>query len=171
METLAQIIGVVASVAAIVSYQFRHKWQMLGICSLANFLSGVNFLLLGNAGVMTANSFIAAIQCIINAIRSYFGKKDAGIFEKIIVFGIFLAIGIIQYKTPLDLMPLAAAMLFVLSTFRKSEQEIRVIIFFNTAILLVYSVIMGSSVVIGHIFSIISIVSSYIRERKVSCEK
>ena len=47
----------------------------------------------------------------------------------------------------------------------------RVIIFFNTAILLVYSVIMGSSVVIGHIFSIISIVSSYIRERKVSCEK
>ena len=165
MELLAQIIGVLASVIAIISYQFKRKWQIMGLCSAANFLSGVNFLLLGNAGVMMANSFVASVQCVINSVRAKLGMKDAGVIEKIVVFLIFLAIGILQYKTPLDLMPLAAAMLFVLSTFQKSEQGIRIVIFFNTAILLVYSVIVGSSVVIGHIFSIVSIVSSYIREK------
>lgn len=138
---------------------------------MANAITGTSFLLLGNAGVMTANSYMAAIQCTISTIRAYFGKKDAGIVEKFMAFGIFLVIGIVQYKTPLDLMPLAAAMLFVLSTFQKSEQKIRVILFFNTSILLVYSVIMSSSVIIGHTFSLVSIVSSYIRERKASENK
>ncbi len=161
----------ISSAIAIISYQFKKKWQMLGLCAGANAITGASFLLLGNAGVMTANSFVAAIQCVINAVRSYFGKKDAGNIEKVIAFLVFLIIGIVQYKTLLDLMPLAASMLFVLSTFQRSEQTIRVILFFNTAILLVYSVIVGSSVVIGHAFSLVSIVSSYIRERKVSCEK
>lgn len=171
MELLAQILGVISSAIAIASYQFKKKWQMLGLCAGANAITGTSFLLLGNAGVMTANSYLAALQCAINTIRSYFGKKDAGNVEKIIAFLVFLVIGIVQYKTPLDLMPLAASMLFVLSTFQKSEQAIRVIIFFNTSILLVYSIIVGSTVTIGHAFSLVSIISSYLRERKVSEKK
>ena len=171
MEIIAQVFGIIASILAIVSYQFKRKWQILGLCSAANACSATNFLLLGNAGVMVANCYVAAIQCAINAVRDKLGKKEAGIAEKIIAFLVFVVIGLVPYKSLLDLMPLAATMFFVLSTFQKNEQTIRVIIFFNTAILLVYSWVMGSSVVVGHAFSLVSIVVSYIRERKASEQK
>ena len=166
MELTAQILGVIASVVAIVSYQLKKNWQIFGFCAIANFFSGMSFLFLGNAGVMMANSFAAVIQCLINAFRAYFGKKGAGNVEKIIAFFVFLGIGIVQTKGLLDLLPLAAVMLFVLSTFQKNEQKIRIILFFNALILLIYTIILGSSLVIGHTFSLISLVSAYIRERK-----
>lgn len=169
-QILAQALGIISSAIAICSYQFKRKWQILGLSAVANTLTGLNFLLIGNAGVMTANCFVAALQCAINMLRSYLGKKDAGTLEKLIVFAVFLAIGIVRYNSLLDLLPLASTVFFVLSTFQRSEQSIRVMLFFNNLILLVYSLIMGSSVLFGYVFSIVSIVLAYIRERKV-CEK
>lgn len=166
MEALAQILGVISSALAVISYQFKKKQQMLGLCAAANFITATSFLLLGNAPVMTANGYFASIQCLVNAIRAKLGKKAAGSIEKTLVFVIFAAIGIIRYNSPLDLMPFAASMFFVLSTFQRSEQKIRILVFFNTVILLVYSIIAGSSVVIGHAFSLASLVTSYLRERK-----
>lgn len=144
---------------------------MLGLCSAANFITATSFLLAGNAAVMTANGYVAAVLCAVNSFRAYFGKKDAQVLEKSFVFLVFIAIGVLQYSTPLDLMPFAASMLFVLSAFQKNEQRIRIVIFFNTLILFIYSLIVGSSVAIGHAFSLISIITSYCRERKAGAVK
>lgn len=151
---------------AILSYQFKKRWQILGISIAANTVSGISFMLLGGAPVMTANCFIAALQCLVNTIRAYFGWREAGICEKLFVFAVFLTIGIVRCNTLLDIMPLAAAMFFVLSTFMKNAQSLRVSIFFNAVILLAYSLICHSTVAIGHFFSIVSIVAAFLRERK-----
>lgn len=170
MYILAQILGVVVSALVIVAFQMSKKWQILLLSMFANFLSIVVFWLLNGFGSAVIVNVIAVIQCAVNAYISYKGK-EASVIQKVIFISLFLVSGVLTYKVLLDLMPIAASLVFAWSTFQKKEQHIRLFLLFNVLIWITYDLIIGTTAVIGQILSLISIIIGLYRYKKSDNKK
>ena len=170
MYIFAQTLGVVVSVISIVAIQMRKKWQILLLSMVANFLSMVTFLILNGFGSAVTVNVIAVVQCAINAYISYKGK-EASVIQKIIFISLFFVSGVFGYNVLLDIMPIAASLVFTWSAFQKKEQHIRLFLLFNVLIWITYDLIIGTTAVIGQILSLISIIIGLYRYKKSDNKK
>lgn len=165
MQIAAQILGIVASIIAIISFQMRKKWQMLIVGMIANLLSMIVFLMLNGLTSAVTVNLIAVLQCGINAYLSYNGKV-ASLIQKIVFTVLFLVSGFLEYAVLLDLLPILASILFMTSTFQKNEQNIRIWSALNVSVWVIYDVIVGTTAVFGQIFSLVSILIALYRYRE-----
>ena len=129
----------------------------------ANFLSIIVFLLLNGFGSAVTVNIIAVVQCAINGYLSYKGR-EASVIQKANFMSLFLISGFLGFKVPLDIMPIAASLVFAWSASKK-EQYIRIFLLVNVLLWIVYDVIIGTTAVFGQIFSLISILISLYRFR------
>ena len=165
MEIIAQIIGIVVTALCIVSYQLERKWQMLFISFVANFLNVIMFFLLNGVTSAVMVSLTATAQCAVNSFFAYKGKEPT-LVQKIIFTVLYVVSGALQYKVLLDILPILASLLFMISVFQKTEQKLRVFCAANAAVWIVYDCIVGTTAVFGQIFSLVSISVALIRYRK-----
>ncbi len=165
MYLFAQILGVVASGIAIFAIQMKKGWQILLLTMFANLFSVVVFLLLNGFSSAVTVSVIAAVQCGINAYLSYNGK-EVSVVQKTIFTTLFLINGVVSYTVLLDILPIAASLIFAWSTFQKEEQQIRLFFLLNALLWIVYDAIIGTTAVIGQLFSLVSILVAIYRYRK-----
>lgn len=164
MYIFAQVLGIIASAVAIIAFQMRKKWHILLLSMFANFLSIIVFLLLNGFSSAVTVNIIAVVQCAINGYLSYKGR-EASVIQKAIFMSLFFISGILGYKVSLDIMPIAASLVFAWSAFQKKEQHIRMFLLVNVLLWIVYDAIVGTTAVLGQIFSLISILIAIYRYR------
>ena len=165
MELLAQIIGIVVTVMCIVSYQLKRKWQMLFVSFVANFLNVIMFFILNGITSAVMVSLIATAQCGVNAFLAY-KEREPSLAQKIIFMILYVVSGTLQYKVLLDILPILASLLFMISVFQKTERKLRVFCAANAVIWIIYDCIVGTTAVFAQIFSLISILLALFRYRK-----
>ncbi len=171
MDIFAQILGIAVTICCLISVQMKKKWQMMFFSALANLLSGLNFLIF--TGAVSA-MYLNFLSVIITSINCYKAKFDKGthIAEKIIFLILYLAVGFLGYKKPIDLLPIFAAVLFMTGVFCKKEQNIRWFNVGNNVVFIIYCLITRSTNLYSQIFSLIWVLFAIYRyrERKTTAE-
>ncbi|MBQ8868374.1 MAG: YgjV family protein [Oscillospiraceae bacterium] len=165
MEIVAQIIGIVVTILCIVSTQLKRKWQMLFISFVANFLNVIMFFLLNGVTSAVMVSLTASAQCAVNCFLAYKNKEPSTI-QRIIFTVLYVVSGVLQYSVFLDILPILASLLFMVSVFQKTEQKLRIFCLANAVVWIVYDSIIGTTAVLGQIFSLVSILVALYRYRK-----
>lgn len=162
---IAQILGFVVTVLNIAGYQFKKKWHILANSALANFVCAANYFLLGGALSATAICIVGGAQSVLSAHHAY-KCTLAKIPEKIIFLCAYLACGIWQYNSYIDLLPALGSLFFMVAAFQKDAQKLRIYLLFNAMLWLAYSLIIGSTAVFAYILALVSNVIGLYRFRK-----
>ena len=140
---------------------------MLTVSFIANFLNIPMFLILNGLTSAVSISVVACAQCAVNAVLDYRGKQ-ASTMQKIVFTVLYFVSGMMQYKTPLDLLPVTGSMLFMCGGFQKNAQRMRVFGLLNAVVWLVYDCIIGSTAVFAQLFSLASVLIALYRYRNQS---
>ena len=172
-EIIGQILGVIVTIACIVTAQLPKRWQILLGQIFTNILSATNMFLVGQGLTACLPCFVAAAHCGINVFRDRKGSTSP-LWEKI-VFSIlyFIAWGIgfglscaAGTASVLDILPLIATALFVASVLVSREQLMRLCSLGNASTYVIYNAIFKNSAIFAHIFTIISLLIALFRYRK-----
>lgn len=162
---IGQIIGILVTIGAVINLQLKKKKQMFILSSVVNVLSALNILLLDGFSSGVIICLVAVIQIAV-AYRHDKKQTDVHIAEQIIFFILYVAGGLIGFKTWIDILSIVAAVLYMLAMFQKKEQHIRLFLLGNMATWTVYHAVLGSTAIFAQIAGIISSVIALIRYRK-----
>ncbi len=136
MFLLAQILGFFAMSTNIIAVQLKTKKQILFTIVVGNILFVISYFLLGAyAGALISG--INAIEAIINTKLEEKGKP----IPKVLIglyFIIAITIGAITFNSFMDILPVLAAILFILTLIQPKEKNIRLLLLGNNISWLVY---------------------------------
>ena len=162
---IGQIVGILVTIGAIVNLQLKKKQHMYILSIIVNILSALNILLLDGFSSGVIICLVADIQIVL-AIWHDKKQTDVKLPEKIIFFILYVAGGLIGFKTWPDVLSIVAAALYMFAMFQKKEQHIRLFLMGNMATWTVYHAILGSTAIFAQLAGIISSVIALIRYRK-----
>lgn len=162
---IGQVIGILVTIGAIVNLQLKKKQHMFILSIIVNILSALNILLLDGFSSGVIICLVADVQI---AVAYWHDKKqtDIHIAEKIIFFALYVAGGMLGFKTWIDILSIVAAALYMFAMFQKKEQNIRLFLLGNMATWTVYHAVLGSTAIFAQLAGIISSVIALIRYRK-----
>ncbi len=166
MKTIAQIIGLLAVVAFLLSYQQKRRPQIILLNLISRVLYILQYLLLG--------AFTGAIFDVLAAIASVFaGKKHTPFIKKhikpivltinacVFAAGIIIAV---SNKSIIDLFALAGVLLEINALWLTKENSIRIAPLCSAPFWFTYNILScayGSAV--GNVLTILSIIIALIR--------
>lgn len=162
---IGQIVGILVTIGAIVNLQLKKKQHMYILSIIVNILSALNILLLDGFSSGVIICLVADIQIVL-AILHDKKQTEVHLAEKIIFFVLYVAGGLLGFKTWIDVLTIIAAALYMFAMFQKKEQHIRLFLMGNMATWTVYHAILGSTAIFAQIAGIISSVIALIRYRK-----
>ncbi len=168
----ADILGYIVTVICLVSPQFKRKWQMLSCTFVANFISGTQFLLLGQVSAVGVSA-VAILQSAAG-IRHSLRNTKSGTLENIFFSLLYIAGGLFPFVitgtlaefTLLDVLPILGALLLMCSMVPKNEQIIRLFGLANCGVFVVYDAIIQSTQIFAQFVSIASLSIALFRYRK-----
>ena len=165
-EIIGQILGIVATIITVVSYQMNNKRVLLAVQSAATLSTCLGYLFLG-----AMSGFALNIVCLVrNGVFFFLNKNQKGILYRI--FALLLAaamvvLGALSWQSPVSLLIIVALALNTLFMAFGTPQVLRQSVCFTSALVLVYNIFVFS---IGGImnegFSIASSAVGIIRYRK-----
>lgn len=136
MFILAQILSFIAMVINMVAVQLKTKKQILLTIVVSNLLFVISYILLGAyVGALTCG--IVAIEIIINTILED-KEKVTPKFLIIIYLIISIIIGITIFNSLIDLLPIIASILFILTLRQSKEKYVRLLILGNLTSWIIY---------------------------------
>lgn len=136
MFILAQILSFIAMVINMIAVQLKTKKQILLTIVVSNLLFVISYILLGAyVGALTCG--IVAIEIIINTILEDKGKVTPK-FLIIIYLIISIIIGITTFNSLIDLLPIIASILFILTLRQAKEKYVRLLILGNLTSWIIY---------------------------------
>lgn len=162
---IGQIVGILVTIGAIVNLQLKKKQHMYILSIIVNILSALNILLLDGFSSGVIICLVADIQIVL-AILHDKKQTEVHLAEKIIFFVLYVAGGLLGFKTWIDIFSIVAAALYMFAMFQKKEQHIRLFLMGNMATWTVYHAILGSTAIFAQIAGIISSVIALVRYRK-----
>lgn len=166
---VSQIIGLAAVGLYLLSYQLKKRKQIVWTTCISNSLYVLQYILLG--------AFSGAIMDALSTVSSFFAaKKNSPLFKRyakwlavsnmIVITAAGLAIAIVQ-KDPIELIPIAGALLQTGGLWCNDEQTIRKFGLCSAPFWLFYNYISQAyGAALGSVLAIISVVTSMIRYRK-----
>ena len=119
---IGQILGLLPTVCCIIGPFWKKKWQMMVNSAAANLMVALNFFMIGEFGPAVIINLVAVAQTLLAVLHCVKGTQS-GKIEKMVFFVLYVGSGFLTYQKPLDLMPILAAVLFMLSVFQKKEQD------------------------------------------------
>ena len=171
---ISQIIGIVAVVLYLSSYQLKKRKQIVWVTCISNALYVTQYLLLG--------AFSGAIMDFMSTVSSFFAatKNEAPFvrYAKWLTVVNMLAIAVVGLASAviqgewLELLPIAGALLQTGGLWCNDEQTIRKFGLCGAPFWLVYNFMSqayGAS--LGSLIAIVSVIVAMIRYRKKSDEK
>lgn len=175
---IADILGYIVTVLCPISPQFKRKWQMLTVTLLANVLSGINFLLLGQVSAVGVTA-VAITQAVLNVFRSGGENKSTPKWELAVLGACYVAGGLLPFLVSgtlsefrfLDAMPILGALLLCGYMAQRDEQKMRLFLLANAAVFIVYDILVGSTQVYAQIITVISVVIALIRYQREKKQK
>lgn len=163
---IGQIVGILVTVGAIVNLQLKKKKHMFILSIVVNILSALNILLLDK---VVSSGVIICLVAVVQIVVAYIHDKkqtDVHVAEQIIFFVLYVAGGLLGFKTWIDILSIIAAALYMFAMFQKKEQHIRLFLLGNMATWTVYHAVLGSTAIFAQIAGIISSLIALYRYRK-----
>ena len=162
---IAQIFGVLALVASVCSMQFKKRRQIFAALLLLNLFAALNLVFL-NSLASAYISFFAIFEMLVNG---FFERKKKPVPKPVVAFyaiGI-VALGALNYTGPLDLIPIACALIFCATILTKKEQNIRKLTLVNQLLWLIFDLAVGAyTLSVSNVLTIISDLIALRRYRK-----
>ena len=151
---IGQIVGILVTIGVIINLQLKKKQHMYILSIIMNILSALNILLLDGFSSGVIICLVADIQIVL-AIWHDKKQTEVHLAEKIIFFVLYVAGGLLGFKTWLDVLTIVAAALYMFAMFQKKEQHIRMFLLGNMATWTVYHAVLGSTAIFAQIAGII----------------
>ncbi len=163
---IGQAVGILVTIGAIINLQLKEKKQMYILSIVVNLLSSLNIFLL--SGKVDSGVIICAVAVLQILMAIWHDKKetDVKIPEMIFFLVLYVGGGLYGYKSPIDILSIAAAILYMVAMFQKKEQNIRLFLLGNMGCWTIYHTVLGSTAVFAQIAGIVSSVVALIRYRK-----
>lgn len=170
---ISQIIGVAAVALYLLSYQLKKRSHIVGATCISNLLYVLQYILLG--------AFSGAVMDFLSTVSSFLaGKKNAVWFKRysgwiaLINMAVIAAVGLtmaIVQKDPIELIPIAGALLQTGGLWFDDEQTIRKFGLASAPFWLVYNFISQAyGAALGSVLAICSSSIALIRYRKQRAE-
>ena len=170
MFLAGQIVGVLVTIAAVLSLQFKNMKHVLAMQVLANSLLMLNYWLLDAfSGATIALIAIAqtVIMFVVRLLENKMSKKTNTIITIIItiVFAIiFIASAIKTYKAPVDILSTLASMAFCFCIVQKNASVCRIFAATNSILWIGYDIgTFAWTTILTHGFSLASALIGIIR--------
>ena len=164
---LGQFCGILGMIFTILQPQCKRKQNMLLCCILVNGFNAANFFLLGQTGSSVLLCLVAVVQALLG-IHHERRQTEVSRTETLVFFALYLGFGFyglfssegfvwaVNRHNLLELLPIVGALMLMLSVFAKDEQRTRGFLFLNGASWLVYSAMIGSTVVFSCVICMLS---------------
>ena len=163
---IAQIVGIITTVVALVSVQFKDEKIILLGEIIANFTTAISFGLLGGlsgAWVCVLAAFQSTILFVLNKSRS--PKRKMGKYIVSVVFAIAYIIGsIITYSIWQDIIVCVCALIYTYAVMQDTSKNMRTVIGVNMLLWIIYDLIIGAYTnMITHLLSALSVLTAKFR--------
>ena len=155
---VAQIIGLIAFVVSLIAYHKKDKKTILNNMVTSNILNLIHYLLLG--------AFSGCITKLLAIFRDYFiilkekNKKLSNSVYLIVFILLYIIATIFTYNGILSILPLVAAIIYIIFIWNGNEVIIKKTAFFCYFLWLIYNIFVLS--IAGIASNIISIISTLI---------
>jgi hypothetical protein len=151
-------------------FQLKNKTHMLFVNIISNAAVAINVLFIKNefnSGVIIC--LIAIVQIIVSHIHDKKGT-EVSLVEKIIFFVLYIVGGLVGLTGPKEILPIIAAIFYMLAMFQKNPQRIRYILLGNMSAWVIYFISPFSTSIFAQIAGIISSVIGILRYRKTKTD-
>ena len=170
MFLAGQIVGVLVTIAAVLSLQFKKMKHVLAMQVLANSLLMLNYWLLDAFSGATI-ALIAIAQTVVMFVVRLFENKMSKKTNTILTIAIttifaviFIASAIKTYKTPIDILSAAASMAFCFCIVQKKASVCRIFAVANSVFWIGYDIgTFAWTTILTHGFSLASALIGIIR--------
>lgn len=163
---IGQAVGILSVLFTILMFQLKTKKQMLFVNIASNAVVAINILFIKqefNAGVII--NLIAIVQLIVSYIHDKKGVEIKTV-EKIIFLVLYVGGGLFGLTGPKEILPIIAAVFYMVAMFQKNPQRIRYILLGNMSAWVIYFLSPFSTTIFAQIAGIISSVVGIVRYRK-----
>lgn len=155
---------------------------MLLNTAVANLLVALNFLLIGKIGSAFALNLVAIAQTMGMLLHTHKGTKTTTA-EKILFLIAYLVLGYMgmitapgfihgwSWENFLELMPIAGAVLLMVSVFVRDEQTSRKFGLANALVYFIYDGIVGTTAIFAQLISIVTTSAALFKYRKANRKK
>lgn len=158
MYICSQIFGILSLIVTLISYHLKTKKQIFkGMC-VANVLDITHYLLL-NAYSGLTTKVMALIRNIFILIKEKNQKLNSNLFLLLFIIG-YIILGIITFENKFSLLPMIAAIVYMIGVWNGGELAIKRIAFLCYFLWLIYNVSVMS--IAGVLSNVISLISTYI---------
>lgn len=177
MYHLGQFCGIVGTLITLVRPHMQKREQML-LCGIwVNAMSALNFVLIGQTGSAVFLCLIAILQSMVS-IRHERQNTPVSIGENILFFALYMGFGFYGMMTSegfvwginrhnlLELLPIFAALMLMLSVFARDEQKTRVFLLLNGGFWIVYTAVVRSTTFFTTVASMASTTAALWKHRK-----
>ena len=167
---IAQIIGFIAFLISLIAYHKKSKKIILKNMVISNILNLIHYLLLG--------AFSGCITKVLAIFRDYFiikkekNHKLSNILYLFIFIILYIIASIFTYRGILSVLPLVAAIIYIIFIWNGDEVKIRRTAFFCFFLWLIYNIfVLSISGIVSNIISIISTLIAIINknEKDIIC--
>ncbi len=166
---ISQIIGVAAVALYLLSFQLKKRRQIVWVTCISNAFYVLQYILLG--------AFSGAVMDFLSTVSSFFaGKKNAPWFKRYALWiallnsGVITSVGLVLAvvrKDPVELIPIAGALLQTGGLWFDNEQTIRKFGLASAPFWLVYNFISQAyGAALGSVLAICSSIIAVVRYRK-----
>lgn len=163
MEKIALVIGVLAVIFFLLSYQQKKRRNIIAFNILSRALYILQYVLLG--------AFEGAVLDIGGIVSSFLAQKKNIPFIKkntkafvIVLDIIIVAVGLVFYKNIFSLFPIVGVILHTTAFWIDDERIIRIVSLAGSPFWLVYNLVSGAyGSAIGDVLTIVSILTAMIR--------
>ena len=155
---IAQIIGFIAFAFSLIAYHRKDKKIILGNMIISNILNLIHYLLLG--------AFSGCVTKLLAIFRDYFiilkekHPKLSNTIYLILFIIVYVIVTIFTYNSILSILPLLAAMIYIICIWNGNEVIIKKTAFFCYFLWLIYNIFVLS--IAGIVSNVISILSTLI---------
>ena len=174
---LGQMLGIAATLLCIAIPFWKKKWQMLVNTIVVNLFVALNFILIGRIGSAFAMCLIAVVQSIVALVHNF---RDTPVrrWEQVLFLVLYVGLGLysivsapgfipeVSFVNLLELLPVAAAAVLVISVFLRDEQQTRKLNLLNALLWFVYDAIVGATAAFSQLISIAANVTAMLKYRK-----
>ena len=136
MEIAAQIVGYAATVSTLISMQQKKILNIFIFAIISNVLASTSNLLIGGYAGMA----ICAVAVVQTAVSMIFELKHRKVPLPVTIFFLacYIGVSVLTYKTPLDILPCAAALMYALAMAQKKTLYLRLFMILNSVAWIVY---------------------------------
>ncbi len=139
---VSQVIGFVAFAISILAYHKNKKGKILGNMVISNILNLIHYLLLG-AYTGSITKIIAIFRDSFIILKDKNNKYNKSIFLYIFIV-VYITVAIITYKDIFSLLPLLAAIIYLIPTWNGSKKIVKRTAFICYFLWLAYNIFVFS---------------------------